>query len=40
MTEELNFKMKQQVNQKNGYKYLLDQNTKSYYNNLRKDLGL
>ena len=40
MTEELNFKMKQQINQKNGYKYSLDQNTKSYYNNLRKDLGL
>lgn len=40
MTEELKRKMEQQVNRPGGYKYLLDENTKLYYNNLRKDLGL
>ena len=40
MTEELNRKMNYEVNHAGGYKYLLDNNTKLYYNNLRKDLGL
>lgn len=40
MEKELNYKLNNQVNKVNGYKYLLDQNTKLYYSNLRKDLGL
>ena len=40
MQKELTGKLIKQVNRKNGYKQMLDQNTKLYYSNLRKDLGL
>lgn len=40
MNIELNKKLKKQNNNPSGYKHLLDENTKQYYNNIRKDLGL
>lgn len=40
MDKELNMQLKKQVNAHGSYKLMLDQNTKQYYNNIRKDLGL
>ena len=40
MDNELNLQLKKQVNAHGSYKLMLDQNTKQYYDNLRKDLGL
>ena len=40
MNIELNKKLKKQNNNPSSYKHLLDENTKQYYNNIRKDLGL
>ena len=40
MRKELTGKLTKQVDRKGGYKQMLDQNTKLYYSNLRKDLGL
>lgn len=40
MQKELTGKLIKQVNRKGAYKQMLDQNTKLYYSNLRKDLGL
>lgn len=40
MNKELNMQLKKQVNSHGNYKQMLDQNTKQYYLNIRKDLEL
>lgn len=40
MNKDLNMQLKKQVSAHGSYKQMLDQNTKQYYDNIRKDLGL